>query len=151
MYRQSAKQVFSENVNYVAAHSGANFRSIIKSMKGGGALSVDYSYFHRVRNHQANLTMDKAEAILAVIKSTPELDWVEMWMLFIPNFFRESMKIQSGTEKLHHSSAMDFMNEVLDGVSALDLIHFSDTQRKQISKYSDYLLKSKYSKPKVGQ
>lgn len=151
MSELNSADTFSDNLDSVLRHVTSSIRQHIKQHNSVSDQSIDYSYFNRVKNGKAQLSIAKADAICRVIQSVDGFAWVELWMFFVPNFFSEQLRLASSDHQIDSAAGAAFTCELLDAARSMEIITLSDTQVRQITKLADYLLKSRYSRPQIRQ
>lgn len=151
MSELNSADTFSENLDSVLRHVTSSIRQHIKQHNAISDSSIDYSYFNRVKNGKAQLSIAKADAICRVIQSVDGFAWVELWMFFVPNFFSEQLRLTSSDHQIDSAAGAAFVDDLLDAAHTMEIVLFSDAQTRQVKKLADYLLKSRYSRPTIRQ
>lgn len=150
MSDQNSVDIFSDNLDNVLRHLTSSIRQHIKQHNAVSNSSIDYSYFNRVKNGKAQLSIAKADAICRVIQSVDGFAWVRLWMFFVPNFFSEQLRLNSPDHQIQSAAGIALISELLDAASTMEILELTESQRHQLKKLADYILRSKFSRPQFS-
>ena len=134
-----ARQVFSDNYQFLLHKRKLDVKSLVMKAKGLNE-EFDYSYFNRVLQLKSNPTIEKVEQMVRIARMIDGCSNVEIWMFFIPNYFRNLNNAEVSAKLLSEADLKSFMHDILYGVKELKIVDLSPSQHEQIMNLSNYLL-----------
>ncbi|MDR7119731.1 hypothetical protein [Rheinheimera soli] len=137
---EQARQAFSDNYQFLLDQRKLDVKSLVKKAKDLNE-EFDYSYFNRVLQLKSNPTIEKVEQMVRIARMLEGCSNVEMWMFFIPNYFKNLNNSEVSATLLSESALKSFLHDILYGVKQLKIIDLSPDQYEQIMNFSSYLLK----------
>lgn len=141
MVNQPAKLVFAQNMQSVL---GTTYLKELVRQANNAGIVMNYPYANTVRKGVSNVSTDKCEDIVAMLRMLPGYDWVELWMFFVPGYFeRNKLNVleQNGFSQEYFDS---FVNELLVTASRLQFLSITETQFAQITELSKYIYQKQH-------
>ena len=135
-----ARQTFSNNYQYLLTQRKLDVKSLVLKAKGLDE-DFDYTYFNRVLQLKSNPTIEKVEQMVRIARMLDGCSNVEMWMFFIPDYFKNLNNSEVSAALLSEDALKSFVHDILYGVKELKIIDLSPAQYEQIMNFSSYLLK----------
>jgi hypothetical protein len=141
MVNQPAKLVFAQNMQSVL---GNTFLKELVRQANNAGIVMNYPYANTVRKGETNVSTDKCEDIVAMLRMLPGYDWIELWMFFVPGYFdrnKENVLDQSGFSQEYFDG---FVNELLVTASRLQFLSITEKQFEQMTELSKYIYQKKH-------
>lgn len=138
-----AKLVFANNMSAVAGNN--NIKELVKKGNEAG-ISIDYTYVMNVRRGLTNPSVEKSEQIVQLLQMLPNLEWIELWMFFIPDYFTNySSNIME--QKLLPAEQYDAMvAELLVTACRLQFVKLDSFQLPQMQELARYIFQKENEK-----
>ncbi|WP_404389935.1 hypothetical protein [Pseudoalteromonas phenolica] len=132
----NAKDVFVDNMNTVIGKS--KVKELVRQA-GEQGIAIDYTYFMGVRRGERNLSTDKSEQITSVLRLLPGYDWIEHWMFFIPDYFKNNSINVLTQPKLTANDFPEMVDELLVLACRLKFLKLDETQFEQLQELAQYI------------
>jgi len=78
--------IFADNMDTLLGKH--NMKELVANANQHGTL-LDYTYFMAMRRGKANASIEKCEIAVEILRNVPGFDWVEVWMFFVPQYFKQ--------------------------------------------------------------
>lgn len=136
MDNQTAKLVFAQNMQSVLGTK--SLKKLVGEAKSKGIV-MNYPYVNTVRKGAANASTDKCDDIVAMLKLLPGYDWIELWMFFVPGYFKLHTKNMLDNNQIQQEYLGGFVSELLATARTLQVLPMTDKQLGQLTELSKYI------------
>ncbi|MBQ4864587.1 hypothetical protein J8L98_23165 [Pseudoalteromonas sp. MMG013] len=136
----NAKDVFVDNM--VTVLDKSKVKDLVRQANEQG-VAIDYTYFMDVRRGSRNPSADKSEQIVTVLRLLPGYDWIEHWMFFVPEYFKQhsSNVLESKQSPEHDTSQL--VNELLVMACRFKIIKLEQLQFEQMQELAQFIIQQK--------
>ncbi|PWF64931.1 hypothetical protein CBX96_03980 [Shewanella sp. BC20] len=132
--------IFADNMDTLLGKH--NMKELVANANQHGTL-LDYTYFMAMRRGKANASIEKCEIAVEILRNVPGFDWVEVWMFFVPQYFKQ---YQTNALKETSLDAVKFdalVRELLVTGHRLQFLCLSEQQFEQTAELARYIYQSR--------
>lgn len=141
MGNQPAKLVFAQNMKSVLGDVA--LKELVRQANNVG-MKMNYTYVNTVRQGDTNVSTDKCEDIVAMLRLLPGYDWIELWMFFAPGYFERNKQNVLESSGFSQEYFDGFVNELLITASRLQFLSITEKQFEQMTELSKYIYQKKH-------
>ncbi len=139
-FSMNAKDTFVDNMKTVL---GTNkVKDLVRQANDQG-IELDYSYVMDVRRGSRNPSADKAGQIVAMLTLLPGYDWVELWMFFIPDYFKQHSGNALKSKQLTPSEVSKLVDELLVMACRFKILNLEKLQFEQLQELAQFIIQQR--------
>ncbi|WP_330149751.1 hypothetical protein [Shewanella xiamenensis] len=138
-----AKAIFADNMAVVIGDN--NVKELVRQARSAG-ISIDYTYVMDVRRGTTNPSLEKSEQIVQVLRLLPNHEWLEHWMFFIPDYFKQNTTNVLTDNKLSSSQFESMISELLVTACRLQFLSLDEKQFGQVQELAKYIFQKENEK-----
>lgn len=132
--------VFADNMDMLLGKH--NMKELVANANQHGTL-LDYTYFMSMRRGKANASIEKCEIAVEILRNLPELDWIEVWMFFVPQYFKQYRVNALKETSLDVVKFDSIVHELLVTGHRLQFVCLSEQQFEQTAELARYIYQSR--------
>ncbi|WP_338728117.1 hypothetical protein V8687_09585 [Shewanella baltica] len=132
--------IFADNMDTLLGKH--NMKELVANANQHGTL-LDYTYFMAMRRGKANASIEKCEIAVEILRNLPELDWIEVWMFFVPQYFKQYRVNALKETSLDVVKFDSIVHELLVTGHRLQFVCLSEQQFEQTAELARYIYQSR--------